>query len=96
MKRLLQMSFSRSKKEFLKESIDKLEANEHSQIFSIIKRYTETFTRTQNEVLVSTNNLNDDCLKEIESYIHFCVDQKKRMEDDSRTRKGYERMVQSS
>ena len=96
MKRLLQMSFSRSKKEFLKESIDKLEANEHSQIFSIIKRYTETFTRTQNEVLVSTNNLNDDCLKEIESYIHFCVDQKKRMKDDSRTRKGYERMVQSS
>ena len=89
------MTFSRSKKEFLKDSIDKLEANEHSQIFSIIKRYTQSFTSTQNEVLVSTNNLSDECLKEIESYVNFCVDQKKRMDDDLKTRKGYERMVQS-
>jgi CRISPR-associated protein Cas8b1/Cst1 subtype I-B len=90
------MTFSRYKKEFLKESIDKLEPNEHSQIFSIIKRYTQSFTSTQNEVLVSTNNLSDECLKEIESYIHFCVDQKKRMDDDLKTRKGYERMAQTN
>ena len=90
------MTFSRSKKEFLKDSIDKLEPNEHSQIFSIIKRYTQSFTSTQNEVLVSTNNLSDECLKEIESYIHFCVDQKKRMDDDLKTRKGYERMAQTN
>lgn len=93
---ILQMSFSRSKKESLKDAIDKLEANEHSQIFSIIKKYTSTFTKTQSEVLVSTNNLTDECLEEISKYIHFCVDQKKRMEEDSKTRKGYERMVQSN
>lgn len=89
------MSFSRSKKESLKDAIDKLDPNEHSQIFYIIKRYTQTFTRTQSEVLVSTNNLTDECLKEIETYIHFCIDQKKRMEDDLKARKGYERAVQS-
>jgi hypothetical protein len=88
------MSFSRSKKEALKDAIDKLEANEHTQIFSIIKRYTSSFTRTQNEVLVSTNNIPDECLKEIDTYINFCIDQKRRMEEDSKTRKGYERMLQ--
>jgi len=93
---ILQMSFSRSKKESLKDAIDKLEANEHAQIFSIIKRYTSTFTKTQTEVLVSTNNLSDECLKEVAGYISFCIDQKKRMEDDSKTRKGYERMAQTN
>jgi hypothetical protein len=90
------MSFSRSKKEALKDAIDKLEANEHSQIFSIIKKYTSTFTKTQTEVLVSTNNLSDECLEEISNYIHFCIDQKKRMEEDLKTRKGYERIMQSN
>ena len=90
------MTFSRSKKEFLKESIDKLEPNEHSQIFSIIKKFTSNYTKTQSEVLVSSDTLSDECLKEIESYIHFCVDQKKRMDDDLKTRKGYERMAQTN
>jgi hypothetical protein len=93
---ILQMSFSRSKKEALKDAIDKLEANEHSQIFSIIKKYTSTFTKTQTEVLVSTNSLSDECLEEINNYINFCIDQKKRMEEDLKTRKGYERMAQSN
>ena len=89
-------SYSRSKRESMKESIDKLEANEHSQIFSIIKKFTSNYTKTQSEVLVSSDTLSDECLKEIESYIHFCVDQKVRMEEDVKTRKGYERLMQST
>jgi hypothetical protein len=87
-------SYSRSKRESIKESIDKLEANEHSQIFFIIKKFTSNYTRTQSEVLVSSETLSDECMKEIESYIHFCIDQKKRMEEDTKTRKGYERLMQ--
>jgi hypothetical protein len=87
-------SYSRSKRESIKESIDKLEANEHSQIFFIIKKFTSNYTRTQSEVLVSSDTLSDECMKEIESYIHFCIDQKKRMEEDTKTRKGYERLMQ--
>jgi len=33
-------------------------------------------------------------LKEIETYIHFLIDQRKRIDDDNKTRKSYERMVQ--
>jgi len=86
-------SQSRSKKEWMKEHLDRMETNEHNQVFSIIKKYTDQFTKTQNGVLVSTDNLNDECLTEIEKYITFCLDQKKRMEDDMKTRKTYERLV---
>lgn len=84
---------SRSKKEWLKDHLDNMESNEHNQIFAIIKKYTDQFTKTQNGVLVSTDNLNDECLEEIEKYINFCLDQKKRMDEDQKTRKNYERLL---
>jgi hypothetical protein len=77
----------------MKEQLDRMESNEHNQVFSIIKRYTDQFTKTQNGVLVSTDNLNDECLEEIEKYITFCLDQRKRMDEDMKTRKTYERLV---
>ena len=86
-------NYSRTKKEWLKEQIDRLESNEHNQIFNIIKKYTQQFTKTNNGVLVSTDTLSDECLVEIDKYIVFCLDQRKRMEDDMKTRKSYERLV---
>ena len=86
-------SQSRSKKEWMKEQLDRMETNEHNQVFSIIKKYTDQFTKTQTGVLVSTDNLNDECLIEIDKYITFCLDQKKRMDEDMKTRKTYERLV---
>ncbi len=70
-----------------------MDPNEHAQVFEIIKKYTEQFTKTQNGILISTDQLNDDCLTEIEKYILFCIDQRKRMEEDMKTRKNYERLV---
>jgi hypothetical protein len=70
-----------------------MEANEHLQVFNIIKKYTNQFTKTNAGVLVSTDGLNDECLIEIEKYITFCLDQRKRMEDDMKARKNYERLV---
>ena len=86
-------SFSRSKKEWLKEQLDRMEPNEHTQVFEIIKKHTEQFTKTQSGILISTDQLNDECLSEIENYINFCMDQRKRMEEDMKTRKNYERLV---
>lgn len=87
------MSLPRSKKEWLKDQLDKMEENEHKQVFTIIKKFTDQFTKTQSGVLVSTNNLSDECLMEIDKYITFCLDQRKRMDDDMKTRKTYERLI---
>jgi hypothetical protein len=84
---------SRSKKEWIKEQLDKMDSNEHTQVYEIIKKYTDQFTKTQNGVLISSDNLNEECLSEIERYITFCLDQRKRMDEDNKTRKNYERMV---
>lgn len=87
-------SFSRTDKERMKDYIDKMDTNEHGQILNIIKKYTDKFTKTQTGILVSTATLNDDCLKEIDSYIHFSIDQRKRLDEDNKQRKDYERKVQ--
>ena len=83
----------RTKKEHMKEQIDRMEPNEHLQILNIIKKYTDTFTKTQSGILVSTDILTQECLEEIDAYIHFSIDQRKRMDEDSKARKNYERMI---
>jgi len=85
--------FSRSKLETLKEQIDKLEVNEHKQIYNIMKNSELHVTKTQNGVLVSADSLSDDILNSVEQYVLFCLDQRKRMDEDMKTRKAYERMV---
>ena len=84
---------ARSKKEWLKDQLDRMDTNEHTQVFNIIKAYTDQFTKTQSGVLISTDQLNDECLTEIEKYITFRNDQKKQMDEDLKTRKNYERLV---
>lgn len=86
---------SRQQKENLKASIEKLEENEQTQIFKIVQTYTKEYTRTDTGVFVSSDALTDACLKEIEQYVRFCHDQKKRMDEETKLRKKYERMVKS-
>ena len=83
----------RTKKEQMKDQIDRMEPNEHLQVLNIVKKYTDTFTKTDSGILVSTDLLPLDCLKEIEAYINFSIDQRKRMDEDSKARKNYERMI---
>lgn len=90
------MSSQRSKLESLKEKVDKLDMNEHRQIYNIIKRLNTKeiqTTKTQQGILIVADTLDKDTVDEIEKYVHFCIDQRKRMDDDLKTRKEYERMV---
>ncbi len=70
-----------------------MDVSEHSQVYTIVKKHTDQVTKTQNGILVSTDVLTTECLLEIEKYVTFCLDQRKRMDDDLKTRKTYERMV---
>ena len=67
----------RQQKEKLKENLDKLDADEHAQIFTVLKKYTDTFTKTQNGVLVSSDTLSDECLREMETMVAYYLDQRK-------------------
>ena len=82
---------NRNRKEQLKERLDQLDANEHEQIFGIIKKYTENYTKTQNGVLVSSDALPGECLVEIDRMVTFYLDQHKQMDADALERKGYEK-----
>ena len=87
---------SRSTLESLKEKIDKLDSNEHKQIYNIINRLNKSqiqTTKTQQGILITADNLDKETVDEIEKYVHFCIDQRKRMDIDMKTRKEYERMV---
>lgn len=67
----------RQQKEKLKENLDKLDAEEHAQIFAIVKKYTDNFTKTQSGVLVSSEALSDECLLEMENMVKYYLDQRK-------------------
>ena len=71
--------------------MEKLEPEEHAQLFGIIKRYTEQYTKTQTGVLVSSDNLPDECLLEMEKMVTFYFDQRKRMDADTIERKALAR-----
>ena len=68
---------NRLRKEQLKEKLEKLDAEEHSQIFATIQRYTQEYTRTASGVFVSTDNLSDECLLELEKMVQYYLDQRK-------------------
>lgn len=74
----------RVRKEQLKERLDKLDPQEHAQIFEIVKRYTEDYTRTQTGVLVSSEVLPDECLREMETMVTYFFDQRKWMDAANR------------
>ena len=78
---------NRSRKEKLREQLDTLDVHEHAQVFSVIKKYTSEYTRTQTGVLVSSESLPDGCIQEMETLVAFYLDQRKRMDADERARK---------
>jgi hypothetical protein len=77
---------NRVRKERLKETLEKLDPEEHAQVFGIINRYTSDYTRTQAGVFVSSDVLPDQCLQEMETLVAYFLDQRKRM-DAERQRK---------
>ena len=78
---------SRSRKEKLRDQLDMLDIHEHAQVFTIIKKYTDEYTKTQTGVLVSSESLPDGCITEMETLVAFYLDQRKRMDADERARK---------
>ena len=68
---------NRSRKETLKENIERLDAQEHAQILVVINKYTNDYTKTQNGALVSSDILSDECLLEVEKLVSFYMDQRK-------------------
>ena len=78
----------------MKDQLDTMDVHEHAQVLSIIHKYTDQTTKTQNGLLISTDTLSDECLIEINNYINFLHDQRARMSEDNKVRKSYERMIQ--
>jgi len=71
---------NRPQKEALKEKIERLDASEQAQVFETIQRYTDTFTRADNLVWVSTDALSEECLSEIQKLVTYYIDQRKSLE----------------
>lgn len=83
----------RTELERLKDQVDHLDPHEQHQLFQIVQKYTTDFTSTETGVLVQASVLPEACLQEMKTYVAFCQDQKKRMDDDAQTRKAAERLM---
>ena len=78
---------NRARKEKLRDQLDLLDTHEHAQVFAVIKHHTDSYTRTQTGVLVSSEVLSDNCMLEMEKMVAFYLDQRKRMDADDAVRK---------
>jgi hypothetical protein len=78
----------------MKEKIDSLDSTEHIQIYEIVLKDKAKTTQAPNGVFVSSEHLSQQCLQDIEKYILYCIDQRLQMDEDMKTRKTYERMVE--
>lgn len=81
--------------EKLKSLLESLNQNEHEEIFKIVRKYTQEYTRSDTGVFVSSHNLPPECLTEMEAYVHFCFDQRKHLEADSALRTSYEKLAKT-
>jgi hypothetical protein len=75
--------------------LERLEQNEHEQIFKIIRKYTNEYTRSDTGVYVSSKNLPVECLSEVERYIAFCFDQRVHLEAGDVDRSKYEKLAKT-
>ena len=78
---------NRARTEKLRDQLDLLDPHEHAQIFAVVKHHTESYTKTQTGVLVSSEVLSDACMLEMEKMVSFYLDQRKRMDADDVARK---------
>ena len=86
---------NRGQLETLRERIEGLDPHEHAQLFEVLKRYTDKYTKTQTGVLVSSDNLPQECLRELDILVSFYADQRKRMESDTLERKALSRQTKT-
>ena len=77
--------------ERLRDTIDALDTQEHAQLFDVIKRYTDKYTKTQSGVLIASDALPLECLTELDRMVSLYADQRKRMETDTLHRKSFTR-----
>lgn len=77
---------NRARKEKLRDQLETLDIHEHAQVFDVIRRYTNEYTRTNTGALISSESLPDACIVEMESLVAFYLDQRKRMDADERAR----------
>jgi len=59
---------------------------EHEQIYKIIRESTDQVTCAETGVFVSADVLDEGCFSKIETYVHFCFEQKKRLDADDAAR----------
>ena len=75
--------------------LERLEQNEHEQIFKIVRKYTKEYTRSDTGVYVSSKNLPEECLAEMQRYITFCFDQRAHLEAGDVDRSKYEKLAKT-
>jgi hypothetical protein len=76
----------RAQKDELRERIETLGVHEHYQLFQVIKKYTDAYTKTSGGVLVSSESLSPECLSEMNTLVNFYIDQRRVMDADEFTR----------
>jgi hypothetical protein len=59
--------------EKIKNNISNLNQNELEEIFKIIYKSNNNYTKNNSGILLNLSTMNDDLLEQIDNYINFCI-----------------------
>lgn len=77
----------------IRNKIEKLNEDEMSEVFRIIKHGTEKYTVNKNGIFINLNSLKYVTIKELSTFLLFCENNSKLINDDEKTRAIYKQLV---
>ena len=72
--------------EYLKELKDKimnLQENEHYEFLKILYKHNYAFSENKNGIFINMTKLSKEVIKDINIYLEFCKENKKRLDEDN-------------
>lgn len=77
----------------IRTKIDKLNEDELSEVFRIIKNAGEKYTINKNGIFVNLNSLKEDTISNLSSFLIFCERNNRLINEDERNREIYKQLV---
>lgn len=73
--------YTNKQRKALFDRINNLSSTEHEEILKIVKKSNVKYSQNKNGIFFNLSNLPDDSVKEIDDFVHYCMSNKKDLDE---------------
>lgn len=78
---------------FLRNAIEKLDAEKHNEIFKIFKKNNIEYSENNNGIFINLTEVNDTIIDEVETYIKYIEKQEKYISENETQKEEYAKLL---